>query len=233
MVAVPRTGPRATPVESALRPCRDIAERPMAFLFTDLRHSTALYERMGDVAAYEIVRCHFAFLAGIVLGHDGLVVKTIGDAVMAAFGNPADAVKAALDVQARIIDFNRTHAEGDDGHLAIRVGVHSGDSIRVEFAGGLDYFWSAVNLTARLRSRSRDGDVVLSQVVAEHPVVRLLLATMPTRRESLPFKGFDGLVRFVRVMPAIKRSTGDDVPLAMTVRHSARTPRACLALGGR
>ena len=57
---------------------------------------------MGDAAAYNIVREHFALLAGIVRDHDGAVVKTIGDAVIASFSDPAEAVKAALAMQARI-----------------------------------------------------------------------------------------------------------------------------------
>ena len=59
---------------------------------------------MGDAAAYNMVREHFALLASIVRDHDGAVVKTIGDAVMASFGDPAQAVKAAVAMQARIAD---------------------------------------------------------------------------------------------------------------------------------
>ena len=39
-----------------------------------------------------MVREHFALLAAVVRDHDGAVVKTIGDAVMASFGDPAQAV---------------------------------------------------------------------------------------------------------------------------------------------
>ena len=93
--------------EATLRPGDEAAVGQVALLFTDLRGSTALYERVGDAAAFNMVREHFAFLASIVRDHDGAVVKTIGDAVMASFGDPADAVKAALAMQARIAEFNR------------------------------------------------------------------------------------------------------------------------------
>ena len=88
--------------EATLRPGDEAGVGQVALLFTDLRGSTALYERVGDAKAFNIVREHFAFLASIVRDHDGAVVKTIGDAVMASFGDPADAVKAALAMQARI-----------------------------------------------------------------------------------------------------------------------------------
>ena len=79
--------------EATLRPGDEAAVGQVALLFTDLRGSTALYERVGDAAAFNIVREHFAFLGSIVRDHDGAVVKTIGDAVMASFGDPADAVQ--------------------------------------------------------------------------------------------------------------------------------------------
>jgi len=232
MVAMPKTSRRIVPVATALRPGRDVEGHPVAFLFTDLHSSTALYERVGDAAAYEIVRRHFAFLAGIVLENNGVVVKTIGDAVMAVFGDPVDAVKAALAMQVRIAEFEQTNGDSDR-RLTIKLGVHSGGSVRVEIDDRPDYFGSAVNLAARLRGQSQDGDVVLSQVIADHPRVRRLLAALPTREESLPFKGFDGVVRFVRVMPPGEHSIGDSPPLSMPMRSSARPPRACLALGGR
>ena len=87
--------------EATLRPGDDAGVSQVALLFTDLQGSTALYERVGDAAAYNIVREHFALLAAIVRDHDGAVVKTIGDAVMASFSDPAQAVRAAIAMQAR------------------------------------------------------------------------------------------------------------------------------------
>jgi class 3 adenylate cyclase len=233
MVAMPSIRRTTVPSDSAPPPRRDAADRPLTFLFTDLESSTALYEQMGDAAAYGIVRRHSMFLGAIVLGHYGMVVKTIGDAVMATFGAPIDAVRAALAIQSRIADFNRAHMDGNaDRRLAIRLGVHSGGSVRVELDDRVDYFGSAVNLAARLRGQSTGGDVVLSHFVAGYPAVRLLLATLPTREESLRFKGFDGLVRFVRVSPEIGQSIGDSSVVPMPKRPLARPPPAGFALGG-
>src|SRR5436190_10461358 len=57
----------------------------LSFLFTDLKGSTELYERVGDLVAYDLVRAHFRILNEIVAAESGAVVKTIGDAVMATF----------------------------------------------------------------------------------------------------------------------------------------------------
>ena len=188
--------------EATLRPGDEAAVGQVALLFSDLRGSTALYERVGDAVAYNIVREHFAFLAGIVRDHDGAVVKTIGDAVMASFGDPAHAVKAALAMQARIADFNRTHAgDSEDLRLAIKLGVHCGASVMVNLNDRLDYFGSTVNMAARLQGQSEGGDIVLSEAVADDPAVKPLLADVPARRETVELKGFAEPIGFVRLRP--------------------------------
>ena len=68
----------------------------ITFLFTDLKGSTELYARVGDLVAYELVRKHFHLLNAIVAAEGGAVVKTIGDAVMATFPTPDRALAAAL-----------------------------------------------------------------------------------------------------------------------------------------
>ena len=68
----------------------------LTFLFTDLKGSTELYERVGDIVAYDLVREHFRVLHEIVASEAGAVVKTIGDAVMATFPTPDRALAAAL-----------------------------------------------------------------------------------------------------------------------------------------
>ena len=188
--------------EATLRPGDEAAVGQVALLFTDLRGSTAFYERVGDAVAFNVVRDHFAFLAGIVRDHDGAVVKTIGDAVMASFGDPADAVKAALAMQARIADFNRAHGAGDR-ELVLKVGIHAGSSVMVSLNERLDYFGSTVNMAARLQGQSEGGDIVLSRAVAEDPAVKPLLAGVAARPESVPLKGFAEPVGFVRVLPQV------------------------------
>lgn len=181
--------------EATLRPGDDAGVSQVALLFTDLRGSTALYERVGDATAYNLVREHFTLLAAIVREHDGAVVKTIGDAVMASFTDPAQAVRAALAMQAGIAS---SAAVGRD--LVLKVGVHAGPSVVVTLNDRLDYFGSTVNMAARLQGQSAGEDIVLSQVVAADPAVRELLAAVPQRRETVALKGFAEPVEFVRLL---------------------------------
>ena len=181
--------------EATLRPGDDAGVSQVALLFTDLQGSTALYERVGDAAAYNIVREHFALLAAIVRDHDGAVVKTIGDAVMASFNDPAQAVRAALAMQARI---RKSGEKVRD--LVLKVGVHAGPSVVVTLNDRLDYFGSTVNMAARLQGQSRGGDIVLSHAVADDPAVRDILASTPKRQEAVALKGFAEPVEFVRLL---------------------------------
>ena len=159
---------------ATLRPGDEAGVSQVALLFSDLRGSTALYERVGDARAFNMVREHFALLASIVRDHDGAVVKTIGDAVMASFGDPADAVKAALAMQAAI----KSH------DLVLKLGVHAGPSVVVTLNDRLDYFGSTVNMAARLQGQSEGGDIVISRAVADDPAVKPLLAKVGAARKA-------------------------------------------------
>ena len=180
---------------ATLRPGDEAGVSQVTLLFTDLQGSTALYERVGDAQAYNIVREHFALLAGIVRDHEGAVVKTIGDAVMASFDDPANAVKAALAMQASIGAKN----------LVLKLGVHAGPSVVVTLNDRLDYFGSTVNMAARLQGQSEGGDIGLSRAIADDPAVRPLLQGVPARDESMPLKGFAQPINFVRLLPAVQK----------------------------
>jgi class 3 adenylate cyclase len=176
---------------ATLRPGDEAGVSQVALLFSDLRGSTALYERVGDARAFNIVREHFALLGSIVRDHGGAVVKTIGDAVMASFGDPADAVKVAFAMQAAI----KSH------DLVLKLGVHAGPSVVVTLNDRLDYFGSTVNMAARLQGQSDGGDIVISRSVADDPAVRPLLAKVASREENVVLKGFATPIGFVRVLP--------------------------------
>jgi class 3 adenylate cyclase len=179
-----------------LRPGDDVAIEQVTLMFTDLRGSTALYGRLGDARAYGLVREHFAYLAAAIRHHDGAIVKTIGDAVMAAFADPADAVRAALDVQRGVAAFNRSSGWSA---ICIKLGLHAGPCIAVTLNDRLDYFGSTVNLAARLQGRSEGDDLVLSASLAEDPAVAPLLGDLGLEEETARLKGFEAPVRLFRL----------------------------------
>ena len=182
--------------DQVLRPGDEVAVKRVALMFTDLRGSTALYRAIGDAAAYQLVRAHFALLAEKVRVHDGAIVKTIGDAVMAAFKRPADALEASLAIQSEVEAFN---GQRPGSPILVKLGLHEGPCIAVTLNDRLDYFGSTVNMAARLQGQSLGGDIVLSQVMAEDPAVAALLAELEPLQETASLKGFDEAVAFLRL----------------------------------
>jgi class 3 adenylate cyclase len=153
-----------------LAPEQNIGVESVTILFSDLLASTRLYEETGDAPAYGHVRRHFEFLKERIARCRGAVVKTIGDAVMAAFFQPADAVRCGLLIQRDLPAFNRQWP--DRRPLALRLGAHHGPAIAIAANGRLDYFGRTVNLAARLLRESQGGDVVLAKSLTEDPRVR-------------------------------------------------------------
>ncbi|MBN4083118.1 hypothetical protein JYU08_00365 [bacterium AH-315-B06] len=184
--------------DQILRAGDQVGISQVTLMFTDLRGSTALYEQIGDAAACHLVREHFTFLAQVIRTHKGSIVKTIGDAVMAAFNDPADAARAALAVQRGVHDFNRTSGGAD---IVIKLGLHNGHCIAVTLSERLDYFGSAVNLAARLQGESKGGDIVLSRSMLDDPAVAVVLAGHEITDERAEIKGFDDVVAFGRLIP--------------------------------
>ena len=86
----------------------------------------------------------------------------------------------------------------------LKVGVHAGPSVVVTLNDRLDYFGSTVNMAARLQGQSAGGDIVLSRAVADDPAVQEILADVPQRHETVPLKGFDEPVSFLRLLPAVR-----------------------------
>src|SRR6266853_4499810 len=101
---------------------------------------------------------HDAIVRAAVERNDGQVVKMSGDGVHAAFGDPLDAVCAAVQLQEALADSVATN----DVPLHARCGVHAGVAERRD----RDFFGPAVNRAARIMSIAHGGQVLLSEAVA-------------------------------------------------------------------
>jgi class 3 adenylate cyclase len=131
-----------------------------------------------------------------VRAHGGAIVKTIGDAILAAFLDPAAALAAAIEMQREVGRFN---AAQEGRGIVLKVGLHDGPVIAVTLNDRLDYFGATVNLAARLQNESRGGDVVLSRVLAADPGVAAQLDRQQASEEQARLKGFDRPVDFLRL----------------------------------
>ena len=139
----------------------------LTFLFTDLKGSTALYDRVGDIVAYDLVREHFRILQEIVASEGGAVVKTIGDAVMATFPTPDRAVSAALRMRNSVQELKND--------LLIKIGIHEGPCLAVTLNDRLDYFGQTVNIAARVQSLADSRAIFATKSVVENSQVSKIL----------------------------------------------------------
>jgi len=167
-----------------------IGVRDVTFLFTDLKGSTALYQRIGDMKAFALVQRHFDRLAAVVQAHAGAIVKTIGDAVMAVFQQPANAVRAAIAVLQQIERFNEEHG---GRNIVLKVGLHRGPSIAVTLNETLDYFGHTVNVAARVQGLADADEVFVSDEVYRSDGVAALLPAVESRDAHL--RGIEGNIR--------------------------------------
>ena len=164
----------------------------LTFLFTDLKGSTELYDRVGDLAAFDLVRAHFVLLQGIVASEAGAVVKTIGDAVMATFATPDRALSAALRIRAELAQFNASNKRDD---LVIKIGVHEGPCLAVTLNDHQDYFGQTVNIAARVQKQAGASRIFVTNTVLENPAVTLLVrsAGLQPVRHDLQLPGLAAL----------------------------------------
>jgi class 3 adenylate cyclase len=151
----------------------------LSFLFTDLKGSTELYERVGDLAAYDLVRAHFRMLNEIVAAERGAVVKTIGDAVMATFPTPDRAMAAALKMREAVKDLK--------GDLLLKIGIHEGPCLAVSLNDRQDYFGRTVNIAARVQGLATSRSIFATRrVVSDSEASKLLqsnsIAATPEKR---------------------------------------------------
>ena len=170
-------------------------------LFADLRGYTSLSQSQSQEAVSGLLDAFYDECAHAIWQHDGLLNKTIGDAVMAIFnfpirqdGHPRQAVLAAHEIQRRwsakretlVQEFGLTRAE-----LGVGVGVHCGELSFGEFGRShrdLTAIGTVVNLAARAQSAAAAGEILVTQAVYERAQPELA-DSRPQQRE---LKGFEG-----------------------------------------
>jgi class 3 adenylate cyclase len=138
----------------------------LTFLFSDLKGSTELYDRVGDLVAFDLVRAHFRVVNEIVAAEAGAVVKTIGDAVMATFPTPDRAIAAALRMREAMRGFNAEHGRED---LLLKIGIHEGPCLAVVLNDRQDFFGQTVNIASRVQGLAESRAIFATRPVVDHP----------------------------------------------------------------
>jgi len=143
----------------------------VTLLFTDLKGSTAMYEDKGDIEAYRLVKDHFSILTSAIRKNKGALIKTIGDAVMAAFSTPEDGMSAAIEMLREL----KKYSVNSSQNVGLKLGLHKGAAIAVNANQSLDYFGRTVNIAARVQGQANSDEIWMSESMREENKVTELL----------------------------------------------------------
>jgi class 3 adenylate cyclase len=179
----------------SIPPAGGLELKNLTLLFTDLKGSTSIYERIGDFNAYALVREHFSLLREIIAARRGAIVKTMGDALMASFNDPASALEAAAAMNGQILK------AGSGEELILKIGIHAGPCIAVETNEQLDYFGQTVNIAARVQAAAEAGEIVCTEAIyhASGVAEAIEKAGLQVHPDQALLKGVGNPVTFYRL----------------------------------
>jgi class 3 adenylate cyclase len=163
--------------------------KQLAILFTDIKGSTEIYKKYGDVRAYSAVRHHFDILFESVEKCGGVVVKTIGDSVMATFVHGQDGLSAALEAMKKFPFIDSI----EELALNVKFGLHTGPCIAVNLNDWMDVFGSTVNMAARIQGTAKEGELVISEDVFKFRECKEVIAKYVKQvgKRTVKLKGID------------------------------------------
>ncbi len=136
------------------------ATKPVTVMFTDIVDSTRYWDVQGDLQGRLMVDQHNRLVFPVIKKFKGKIIKTIGDAVMASFRSPDNALRAAIGIQQALAAYR---AKNENFNLEIRIGMHTGGAI-VEKR---DVFGDTVNIAARVEGESDANEILISQDTKE------------------------------------------------------------------
>jgi adenylate cyclase len=189
-----------------LKPSTPLKVASCAILFSDLTGSTALYTSAGDAAAFRLVDDHFDLLRTSIAEAGGTVVKTMGDAVMAAFLEPSSCVRAAAACLRAFEKFRARHEHG--AQIGLKLGLFAGPCYVVNANLAIDYFGQTVNCAARVQHLAGSGELMLEERLYESLPEACRAELEVIEAMDVHVKGVDAALRLVRTRLAASAAPG-------------------------
>lgn len=178
-------------------------KREVAILMSDIRGFTPLSEALSPDAIIGFLNHHFSHLIEVIQRHRGIIVDFFGDAVLAFF-DPFEgplkptirrAVWCALDMQGNMVQINKEMQGSDLPPLQMGIGVNAGEvvvgNIGSEARAKYGIVGSPVNITQRIQSQAKGGEVVISETVYRYLSKELITGQSFT----VPLKGVKEAIR--------------------------------------
>jgi adenylate cyclase len=152
--------------------------RVATVLFADIRGFTSMSENMVAAEVLQMLNEYFEVMVDIVFHHEGTVDKFVGDEIMVIWGapvahedDPIRAVRAGLDMQTALGEFNKTRESEGQSPIYIGIGINTGDLVAGYIGSTRTMSYSVigdtVNTGARLCSAAKPGEVLISEQTHE------------------------------------------------------------------
>jgi class 3 adenylate cyclase/tetratricopeptide (TPR) repeat protein len=138
---------------------REIQEKfakPVTVMFTDIKGSTTFFDMRGDLEGVTMLQRHNDLVVPPIEEHGGRVLQRLGDGLLAVFPGPTPGVKAGIDIQRRLHEYNSKAPEREQIH--VRVGLNSG----LAMVEDNNVFGDAVNTAARVQTLAEPGQILVS-----------------------------------------------------------------------
>jgi class 3 adenylate cyclase len=145
-----------------LSPGRLVSVATVTLLATEVVDAPALAERASEAEAFALLHEHLRRLEALARSNGGALVKAVGEGALAAFHEPAGALRTALELDR-------------DGMTALRTALHRGPALAATINDHLDYFGAVVRQLGTMIQRAQAGERLLSQAVMDDPPVSALL----------------------------------------------------------
>ncbi len=130
-------------------------------LFTDITGSTTFFKTHGDISGRLMLQRHYDMLSPVIKSYEGTIVKMMGDSIMALFDDSYKAVKAAIQMQRSLSEYNVNLPWNE--LIRIRIGINSGKGI-IE---NNDVYGNVVNEASKLISIGQPEQILVSESIHE------------------------------------------------------------------
>lgn len=187
------------------------AGEPICLLFSDLRGFSTYTADKGDRAAFRVAQVHEEILRERI-AESGIVVKSLGDGIMAAFEKPVDAIRAAVSIQQAIRERNRTTP---DVPMDVGIGISIGTPVMTD----IDFIGHSVNVAQRLSAAAKGGQILVTEEISARVSLPTALRYVRTGQRDLRGVGVERLVE-VAWMGEVARvsDANDQLTLILTER---------------
>ena len=187
--------------------------KKVTILFTDICGFTEYFDTRGDIEGLVMLKRHNNIVLPIIEDYNGKVVEIIGDAVMAAFANPIEAVQASIAIQNALHQYNSSEESKDEIH--VKIGINTGKALVKKNGVSGD----VVNVASRIQSQAGRDQILIPKIIYDQifeyaAIVCKLYGAFEVKGKSQPVELYEVIWKNTKIakkakdyLPSIKKQS--------------------------